>query len=184
MKSQKSKPESVVIATPVAETAGINQTLNKVLGATSVIVVIFIVIAATHGEAISNGIIENNDDSFVRVPVWERGNFDFITNENYSYVMEFGEYEVLETSNEWNSTHVFVEYELPMEEGGAAPNGIISLAYWRPNVPDGVQVPVIAEFGPYFQEPSVQTPTIEVPGSWLGQMIIDQILPHGFAFAQ
>ena len=184
MKSQKSKPESVVIATPVAEAAGINQTLNKVLGATSVIVVIFIVIAAIHGEAISNGIIENNDDSFVRVPVWERGNFDFITNENYSYVMEFGEYEVLETSNEWNSTHVFVEYELPMEEGGAAPNGIISLAYWRPNVPDGVQVPVIAEFGPYFQEPSVQTPTIEVPGSWLGQMIIDQILPHGFAFAQ
>ena len=184
MKSQKSKPESVVIATPVAEAAGINQTLNKVLGATSVIVVIFIVIAATHGEAISNGIIENNDDSFVRVPVWERGNLDFITNENYSYVMEFGEYEVLETSNEWNSTHVFVEYELPMEEGGAAPNGIISLAYWRPNVPDGVQVPVIAEFGPYFQEPSVQTPTIEVPGSWLGQMIIDQILPHGFAFAQ
>ena len=30
--------------------------------------------------------------------------------------------------------------------------------------PPGVQVPVIAEFGPYFQEPSVQTPTIEVPG--------------------
>ena len=39
----------------------------------------------------------------------------------------------------------------------------ISLAYWLPNVPDGVKVPVIAEIGLYFQEPSVQTPTIEVP---------------------
>ena len=77
--------------------------------------------------------------------------------------MEFGPYEILETQNEWDSTHVFVEYELPLSEGGAAPNGLISLAYWRPDVPEGVQVPVIAEFGPYFQEPSVQTPTIEVP---------------------
>ena len=98
--------------------------------------------------------------------------------------MEFGPYEILETQNEWDSTHVFVEYELPLSEGGAAPNGLISLAYWRPDVPEGVQVPVIAEFGPYFQERSVQTPTIEVPGSWLGEMIIDQILPHGYAFAQ
>ena len=77
-----------------------------------------------------------------------------------------------------------MEYTLPLEEGGAAPNAKISLAVWRPNVPEGVTVPVIAEFGPYFQEASVETPSIEVPGTWLGQMIIDQILPHGFAFAQ
>ena len=47
-----------------------------------------------------------------------------------------------------------------------------------------MKVPVIAEFGPYFQEPSVGTPTIEVPGTWLGEMIIEQLLPHGYAFAQ
>ncbi|MED5271644.1 MAG: hypothetical protein VX613_02005, partial [Candidatus Thermoplasmatota archaeon] len=153
MKSQDTKPESVIIATPLTEVTSINQTLNKVLGATSVVVVIFIVIAAMHGESINKIIIEIDDDSYVRVDVWERGNESYITNENYSYVMEFGEYEVLETSNEWNSTHVFVEYELPVEEGGAAPNGIISLAYWLPKVEPGVKVPVIAEFGPYFQEP-------------------------------
>ena len=45
-------------------------------------------------------------------------------------------------------------------------------------------MPVIAESGPYFQEASVETLSIEVPGSWLGQMFIDQILPHGYAFAQ
>ena len=83
----------------------------------------------------------------------ERGYLDYITNESNGYVLEKGSFEIFETENEWNSTHVFVEYELPLEEGGAAPNGLISLAYWRPIVPEGVKVPVIAEFGPYFQEP-------------------------------
>ena len=72
----------------------------------------------------------------------------------------------------------------PLSEGGSAPNGVVSLAVWLPDVPPGVKVPVIAEFGPYFDEVSVETPSIEVPGTWLGQMIIDQILPHGYAFAQ
>ena len=31
---------------------------------------------------------------------------------------------------------------------------------------------------------SVQTGPVEQPGTWLGSMIIDQILPHGYAFAQ
>ena len=150
MKSQDARPDSIVITGPEKEVKGINQTLNKVLGATSVVVVIFIVIAAMHEKAIGNAILDNNNDTYVRVPVWERGDYDYITNEDYGYVMEFGEYEILETDNEWNSTHVYVEYELPVEEGGAAPNGIISLAYWLPKVEPGVQVPVIAEFGPYF----------------------------------
>ena len=127
---------------------------------------------------------EEESSGYQRVPVWERNLYDYQTIGENGTVMEFGSYELLPTENEWSSTHHFVEYDLPIEEGGAAPNGLISLAIWLPNVPEGVKVPVIAESGPYFQEPSVNTPTIEVPGSWLGQMIIDQILPHGFAFAQ
>ena len=184
MKSQDARPDSIVITGPEKEVKGINQTLNKVLGATSVLLVIFIVVAAMHEKAIGNAILDNNNDNYVRVPVWERGNYDYITNEDYGYVMEFGEYEVLETDNEWNSTHHFVNFELPLSEGGSAPNGVVSLAVWLPDVPEGVTVPVIAEFGPYFDEISVETPSIEVPGTWLGQMIIDQILPHGYAFAQ
>ena len=98
--------------------------------------------------------------------------------------MEVGPYSVLETDNEWNSTHHFVEFTLPMAEGGAAPDGKVSLGLWLPDVPEGVKVPVIAEFGPYFDEPSVETGPVEQSGTWLGSMIIDQILPHGFAFAQ
>jgi len=121
---------------------------------------------------------------YERVPVWERSEWPYLTDQSYSFVMENGEYSILETDNEWNSVHHFVEFDLPLSEGGSAPNGIVSLAIWLPDVEEGVKVPVIAEFGPYFDEVSVETPSIEVPGTWLGQMIIDQILPHGYAFAQ
>ena len=98
--------------------------------------------------------------------------------------MEFGPYTLKETENDWNSSHHFVEFNLPLSEGGAAPNGKVSLGLWLPDVSEGVKVPVIAEFGPYFDEASVQTGPVEQPGTWLGSMIIDQILPHGYAFAQ
>ena len=128
--------------------------------------------------------IKQDVGTYERVPVWERSEWPYITNESHSLVMEFGEYGILETDNEWNSTHHFVNFDLPLSEGGSAPNGVVSLAVWLPDVEEGATVPVIAEFGPYFDEVSVDTPSIEVPGTWLGQMIIDQILPHGYAFAQ
>jgi len=121
---------------------------------------------------------------YERVPVWERAEWPYITSQNNSFVMEQGPYAILETDNEWNSTHHFVEFILPLSEGGAAPDGKVSLGLWLPDVPEGVKVPVIAEFGPYFDEVSVETGPVEQPGTWLGSMIIDQILPHGFAFAQ
>ena len=122
--------------------------------------------------------------NYERVPVWERANWPYVTNGSHGFVMEYGPYSLAATGNEWNSTHHFVEFTLPLAEGGSAPDGLVSLAYWLPDVPEGVQVPMIAEFGPYFDEQSVGTPSIEVPGTWLGQMIIDQILPHGYGFAQ
>ena len=42
-------------------------------------------------------------DRGVRVPVWERGGQDYITNLTNGFVLETGDYEVLETENEWNS---------------------------------------------------------------------------------
>ena len=96
--------------------------------------------------------INDEREGYERVPVWERSDWPYITNQSYSYVMEYGEYTVLETENDWNSTHHFVNFALPLSDGGSAPNGVVSLAVWLPDVPDGVTVPVIAEFGPYFDE--------------------------------
>lgn len=157
---------------------------NTVLGATIAVAIVFLFVSAVLTNAVLDIISEEDQNVGVRVPVWERSTQAYETSGEFGMVLETGQYDILPTANEWNSTHTFVEYLLPLEEGGAAPNGMISLAVWRPDVPEGVTVPIIAEIGPYFQEASVQTPTIEVPGSWLGEMIIDQILPHGFAFAQ
>ena len=139
---------------------------NTVLGATLAVSLTFLFVSAVFGDAIVEAMDGQLEQDGIRVPVWERYTLPYQTDGDFGVALEV------------------VEYEIPLEEGGAAPNGLISLAVWRPNVPEGMKVPVIAESGPYFQEPSVNTPTIEVPGSWLGQMFIDQILPHGYAFAQ
>ena len=127
----------------------------------------------------------------MRVPVWARSQFNYDTSQPYSFVLNQGTYELLETDNEFDSVHVMIPYNLPLSEGGAAATcqfggecPQISLAYWRPKVPNGVKVPVIAEFGPYFGETSASTPDVSQPGSWLGISVIQNLLPHGFAFAQ
>jgi len=132
------------------------------------------------------------DEEFeMRVPVWARSQLDYDTAQPYSFVLNQGTYELLETDNEFDSVHVMIPYDLPLSEGGAAATcqfggecPQISLAYWRPKVPAGVKVPVIAEFGPYFGETSASTPDVSQPGSWLGASVIHNLLPHGFAFAQ
>ena len=127
----------------------------------------------------------------MRVPVWARSQLDYDTSQPYSFVLNQGSYELLETDNEFDSVHVMIPYNLPESELGAALTcslggecPMISLAYWRPKVPAGVKVPVIAEFGPYFGETSASTPDVSQPGSWLGISVIQNLLPHGFAFAQ
>ena len=158
---------------------------NAVLGATIAMCIGFLFISINFDNFLTSIVDEEDDSVSQYTPVWDRYDDNYQTDLPNGTVLKSGPYSLLETDNEWGSTHYFVEYELPLEEGGAAPNGLISLAVWLPDaIEEGVKVPVIAEIGPYFQEPSVQTPTIEVPGSWLGEMIIDQILPHGYAFAQ
>ena len=127
----------------------------------------------------------------MRVPVWARSQLNYETTQPYSFVLNQGTYELLETDNEFESVHVMIPYDLPLSEGGAAAScqfggecPQISLAYWRPKVPSGMKVPVIAEFGPYFGETSASTPDVSQPGSWLGVSVIQNLLPHGFAFAQ
>ena len=105
--------------------------------------------------SLQGGIIEDVVDDikkelgiYDRVPVWERSEWPYLTSYSNGYVMEFGQYDILETENEWNSTHHFVEFQLPLSEGGSAPNGLVSLAGWLADVPEVVSVPIRAEFGP------------------------------------
>ena len=142
---------------------------NTVLGATIAVCIVFLFISINFDNFLTSVVDDEESSVTEYTPVWDRFNKNYLTDLNNGSILEAGPHSLLATDNEWGSTHHFVEYELPLEEGGAAPNGLISLAVWLPdNILDGAKVPVIAEIGPYFQEPSVQTPTIEVPGTWLG----------------
>ena len=153
--------------------------LNGLAGTTIAVSLVFLMLGVTLDAVVDKSASEE-EDLGVRVPVWERGNLNYVTDQDNGYVMEFGPYDLLQTPNEWDSTHVFVEYELPLEEGGAAPNGVISLAYWRPNVPEGFKCQY-ANLD-LLSKPSVQT-QLSIPElAW--KMIIEQILPHGYTFAQ
>ena len=126
-----------VIIAELSESSNSSATreFNVVIGATLAISLAFLFISAVYGDAFVSMMVDDEDANEVRVPVWERHKLPYMTSGDYGVALEVGPYELLPTENAWNSTHHFVEYTLPIEEGGAAPNGLISLAVWRPNVP-------------------------------------------------
>ena len=161
---------------------GATRSLNTALGATIAVVLVFLMMSRTIGAPLQDQAVEESFDG--DTPIAERHLKNYYTDDQNSYVLKNGSLTGPDGASLWLGTHHFVEFELPLEEGGAAPDGKVSLAVWVPIMEDGMTVPVIAEFGPYFDEASVETGGIEEPGTWLGTMIIEQIVPHGFAFAQ
>ena len=161
---------------------GATRSLNTALGATIAVVLVFLMMSRAIGAPLQDQAIEESLDGYT--PIADRHLQNYYTDDQNSYVLKNGSLTGPDGASLWLGTHHFVEFELPLEEGGAAPNGKVSLAVWVPIMEDGMTVPVIAEFGPYFDEASVETGGIEEPGTWLGTMIIEQIVPHGFAFAQ
>ena len=158
------------------------RSLNTALGATIAVVLVFLMMSRAIGAPLQDQAIEESLDGYT--PIADRHLQNYYTDDQNSYVLKNGSLRGPDGASLWLGTHHFVEFELPLEEGGAAPNGKVSLAVWVPIMEDGITVPVVAEFGPYFDEASVETGGIEEPGTWLGTMIIEQIVPHGFAFAQ
>ena len=156
---------------------------NAALGATIAVVLVFLLLSRVIGAPLEEQAIEESiEEGYTSIA--DRYLMNYNTVEQNSYVLENGSMTGPDGASLWTGTHHFVEFDLPAEEGGAAPNGKVSLAVWVPILEDNMTVPVIAEFGPYFDEASVETGAIEEPGTWLGTMIIEQIIPHGFAFAQ
>ena len=178
--------EQVLVAELVDEWPGnkasATRSLNAALGATIAVVLVFLLMSRVIGAPLEEKAIEESMDGYT--PISERYLQNYYTEDQNSYVLKNGSLTGPDGASLWLGTHHFVEFELPLEEGGAAPDGKVSLAVWVPIMEDNMTVPVIAEFGPYFDEASVETGGIEEPGTWLGTMIIEQIVPHGFAFAQ
>lgn len=109
--------------------------------------------------------------------VWTRHLLDFQTGGNWSATLEPGPYEMLPVEE------AFVDVDLPLEVGGAALTGDarIHMGIFRPDVPEGTKVPVIADFGPYYG--TLDTAATE-PANRLGRFLIETFVQHGYAVAQ
>ena len=78
----------------------------KLLGIAMSMVIIMLLLSL-QGWIIDDVVDEIKKDLGIydRVPVWERSEWPYTTDQANGFVMEYGDYELLETENEWGSTH-------------------------------------------------------------------------------
>ena len=105
------------------------------------VVVALIFVSASYLLLIEDALDEEYD---MRVPVWARGQLDYDTSQPYSFVLNQGTYELLETDNEFESVHVMIPYALatPLLRNGSPvlPWGVqipYSTHYWNPLIGGG-----------------------------------------------
>ncbi len=128
----------------------------------------------------------------------EREAFAFDVSGDWSVPLRLGEYGILDGQS------VFVDVPLPPSEGGNAVNPLdpprAHLGLFLPDIPgcdwesdslpEECQVPVIADAGPYWATPGEEDPSEgDVPATErdsgrLGEFLISNYVPHGYAVAQ
>ena len=113
--------------------------------------------------------------------IWERHTLDWKTEGSYSMSLEVGPYSAMGVQE----ARITVDTSGVWESGPESSE--VHLSYWLPNnTIEGEKVPVIAVISPYFSygpQGSESTPT-NVIGAARGEVIFDNFLPHGYAFAQ
>ena len=71
------------------------------------VVVALVLVSSSYLLLIEEAIDEEYE---MRVPVWARSQFNYDTSQPYSFVLNQGTYELLETDNEFDSVHVMIPY--------------------------------------------------------------------------
>jgi hypothetical protein len=157
--------------------------LNLALGATIVVVILFLILASIWG----SGMVENDDDAgraWWDVPLDERHEMDLDFTGLRSRLPVNGTY------NWTGPTEHFVEVTLPASErdAGYPEPAVMHVALWLPDVPEGETVPVIATIHPYYDfgtevDGGDSNPNT-IPDAGVGQWVLDTFVPHGYALAQ
>lgn len=112
--------------------------------------------------------------------VHERAAMDFDVDSPYSYALVEGVFDILPSQS------IFVDVPLSPAELGAAADPTspprIHMGLFLPDVPEGTKVPVIADIGPYYDDGDVGA--TERGSGRLGEFLIENFVPHGYAVAQ
>jgi len=161
------------------------KSLNISLFGTTVFAVTFLVMAASFGELVQ---------SAKEVPV--RDWWDIPLEERYSAELNLtGLRSTLPVKGEYMALpyeEYFVEVDLPTSEEDQVPGpALMHIALWRPDVEEGVKIPVLATIHPYYDFGGEGMPGVgddsspnTIPDGGVGKWIYDEFLPHGYALAQ
>ena len=82
--------EEEVYDAELANTSRDTNILNGLAAATVAVAIVFLFLGISYAEVIKSDLNSDSEDRGIRVPVWERGNLDYITNQDNGSVMEFG----------------------------------------------------------------------------------------------
>ena len=165
-----------------------NYVLNITLAATFAVSIIFLMLGTSIGQVLEQKAVEQTNQNWWEVPLQDRAsvaNLEFVDGRSVLPIK--GTYEVL------TYTEHFIEVELPLseEDAGFPEEDKMHVAIWRPNVPDGVKVPVIMSIHPYYDFGGEGMPGVgedsnpnTIPDRGVGKWIYDNFISHGYALAQ
>ena len=85
--------EDIVEAELLRDDGG-NRYLAGIAIATIAVALAFLMVSVVFTEVADKTLAEDSIDYGIRVPVWERGGLDYITNMSNGSVMAFGSYEI------------------------------------------------------------------------------------------
>ncbi|MEE2812766.1 MAG: CocE/NonD family hydrolase [Candidatus Thermoplasmatota archaeon] len=163
--------------------------LNIAMAATAVVVILFMILASIWGSGMFSSDSKNGVDDYDwwDVPLELRHEMDLDFTGSRSQLPENGTYS-------WTGpSEYFVEVDLPPSEqdAGYPEPALMHVALWLPDVPPGMQVPVIATVHPYYDFGGEGLPGVgddsspnTVPDGGVGAWVLDQFVPHGYALAQ
>ena len=161
--------------------------LNMALGATAIIVVLFMILASVWG----SGFFDSNDsENSADDYEWWDVPLDLRHQMNLDFTGSRSSLPVNGTYNWTGPSEHFVEVDLPPSEqdAGYPEPALMHVALWLPDVPEGVKVPVIATVHPYYdfgtEVADGDSNPNTVPDGGVGAWVLDQFVPHGYALAQ
>ena len=163
--------------------------LNLAMGATAIVIVLFMILATVWGTISTHGggYGSNGQWEWWEVPLEQRHTMGLNVSGERSVLPEQGPY------NWTGPTEHFVEVDLPASEQdvGYPEPALMHVALWMPNVPPGTKVPVIATIHPYYDFGGEGLPGAgddstpnTVPDGGIGAWVLDQFVPYGYALAQ
>nr|MBC8518303.1 hypothetical protein [Euryarchaeota archaeon] len=183
---------STATSTPHTETDAASREkkqLNIAVGATAIVIVIFMVLATVWGtvSSIGGGYGADGQWEWWEVPLEQRHTMGLNVSGERSVLPETGPY------NWTGPTEYFVEVDLPASEqdAGYPEPALMHVALWMPVVAPGTKEPGIATVHPYYDFGGNGLPGAgddsnpnTVPDGGVGAWVLDQFVPYGFALAQ